>query len=405
MSRRRAALLTATAGMATAVAALPIALELRLSPPTRAIDDAWRKLPVEPRGDTRLGISFRPLQAEALGLDPLPTLERLLTYPFSLVRLAAYWNHVEPRPGVFETEPVDRLLEAAAGAGKQVVLAVGAVKNFGYPEFFVPQHRLAAPLPEGSLVSERSHPDLLAAAEEVVGRLVERYRDHPAIVAWQVEHEAVDPLGNEHSWRLAESFVRREVAAVRTSDPHRPVLLNGFLPTSQAVRLFQWWRTRGPGDSLDVAQRLADIVGIDYYPRHAFAALGGVTAYLDARRSPLRPRRLQGLLRWAARNDRRIWLAEGQAEPWEAVTVPPDPRQRAMTSCGPADVIRVYNDALGAARAAGVQLGAYLFWGAEYWVRRDEGGDLGYLGAFGRVLEEGANVKPFVYRRTSGEPF
>ncbi|MBO0746436.1 MAG: beta-galactosidase, partial [Candidatus Dormibacteraeota bacterium] len=364
--------------------------ELRLSPPTRASGEGWRDVPVEPRGRTRLGISFRPLQAEALGLEPLPTLERLLTYPFPLLRLAAYWNRVEPRPGVLETDELDRLLEAVAGAGKQVVLGLGPVKNFGYPEFFVPPHRLPVPLPEGTLVSERSHPALLAAAEEVLGRLVHRYRDHPSIVAWQVEHEAVDPLGNEHSWRLAESFVRREVAAVRAADPARPILLNGFLPTSQAVRLFQWWRTRDQGDSLDVAQRLADVVGIDYYPRHALIAIGPLTAYLDARRSPLRHRRLPDLLGWAARSGRPIWLAEGQAEPWEAITVPPDPRRGSMASCGPSDVIRVYNDSLEAARATGADLGAYLFWGAEYWVRRKQGGDPSYLEAFQRVLEESA---------------
>ncbi|MBO0703405.1 MAG: beta-galactosidase, partial [Candidatus Dormibacteraeota bacterium] len=324
----------------------------------------------------------------ALGLEPLPALEQLLGYPFALVRLAAYWNHVEPRAGVLVTDELDRLLDAVAGAGRQVVLALGPVKNFGYPEFFVPAHRLPAPLPEGSLISERSHPALLAAAEDVLRALVERYRGHDAVVAWQVEHEAVDPLGNEHSWRLAESFVRREVETVRAADPDRPVLLNGFLPTSQAVRAFQWWNTRDQGDSLDVAQRLADVVGIDYYPRHAVAALGPLTAYLDARRSLLRPRRLSKLLDWAARNQRRIWLTEGQAEPWEAITVPPDPEGRAMASCGPADLIRVYNEALRAARTARVQLGAYLFWGAEYWVRRAQGGDPSYLGAFARVLEE-----------------
>lgn len=391
---RGPAVAAAAAGTMAAAALLPFALELRLAAPSRPLDDTWRQMRVQPRGSTALGISFRPLQAEALGLEPMPTLERLLSYPYPLVRLAAYWDRVEPRPGVLATDPLDRMLEAAERAGKQVVLGLGAVKNFGYPEFFVPSHRLPVPLPEGSLVSRRSHPDLLAAAEELLHRLVDRYRGHSEIVAWQVEHEAVDPLGNEHSWRLAESFVQSEVAAVRAADPDRPILLNGFLPTSQAVRLFQWWRTRDQGDSLDVAQRLADVVGIDYYPRHAVAAVGPFTAYLDARQSPLRPRRLSDLLAWAAAGGRRIWLSEGQAEPWEAVTVPPDPGRRTMASCGPADLIRVYNDTLGAARAADADLGAYLFWGAEYWVLRAQSGDRSYLGAFERVLLESAGLTP-----------
>ena len=45
---------------------------------------------------------------------------------------------------------------------------------------------------------------------------------------------------------------------LRAADPSRPLMMNGFLPTSQLVRLTQWWRTRDQGDSLAVAQRLAD---------------------------------------------------------------------------------------------------------------------------------------------------
>ena len=56
----------------------------------------------------------------------------------------------------------------------------------------------------------------------------------------------------------------REVEAVRAADPTRPIMMNGFLPTSLAVQAQQWWRTRDQGDSLAVAQRLADMVGIDF---------------------------------------------------------------------------------------------------------------------------------------------
>ena len=87
----------------------------------------------------------------------------------------------------------------------------------------------------------------------------------------------MDPLGVEHSWRLEADFVKQEAEALRKADPTRPLMMNGFLPTSLAVRLTQWWRTRDQGDSLAVAQRLADMVGIDYYPRHALARVGEKT--------------------------------------------------------------------------------------------------------------------------------
>src|SRR6266705_1128789 len=120
--------------------------ELRLKRSARPLTDRWRQLPVAPRGTAQLGISFRPLQAAALGLDPAAALRTLLGYPFQLIRIGAYWNRLEPAPGSFRPDELDRQLDAAERAGKQVIVCVGPVKTFGYPEFFVPQHHLDPPL-------------------------------------------------------------------------------------------------------------------------------------------------------------------------------------------------------------------------------------------------------------------
>ena len=68
-------------------------------------------------------------------------------------------------------------------------------------------------------------------------------------------------------------------------------------------------------------------------------------------------------------------IAEGQAEPWEAVTTPPSPAGRAMYSCRPEDLIANYNrlPAAGAAAESRCRM-SYLFWGAEYWLLRDAPG-------------------------------
>jgi hypothetical protein len=354
---------------------------IRVARAARPLTDRWQQVPVEPRGRAQIGISFRPLQAEALGLDPMATLVTLLSYPFQLIRLGAYWNRIERGPGRLDAGELDRQVDAAEEAGKQIIVCVGPVKTFGYPEFFVPGHHLPRPLREGTLVEPADHPSLLEAATAFATRIVERYRGRRAIVTWQVEHDAVDPLGMEHSWRLSAAFVRREVEAVRAADPTRPVLMNGFLPTSAPVRMQQWWRTRDQGDSLAVAQRLADIVGVDFYPRHALAARGGRTAYLTGGIEALRRR--SGLLA----SGRRLIIDEGQAEPWEAVTTPPSPRDRAMYSCLPEHVIENYNQCMRWNQQRACALEAYLFWGAEYWLLRDRQGDPRYLQAFARVLE------------------
>lgn len=358
----------------------------RLARPAQPLTDRWRTLPVQPRGSTLLGFSFRPLQAQALGLDPDDTLATLLRYPVQLVRLAAYWNRIEPEPGAFEPGELDRQVAAAERAGKQIVICLGAVKSFGYPEFFVPAHQLPEPLPEGRLVRPASHQPLLTAATAFVTKLAHRYAGHASVLAWQVEHEAADPLGVEHSWRLAAEFAQAEVTAVRAADPSRPILMNGFLPTSLPVRAQQWWRTRDQGDSLAVAQRQADLAGLDFYPRHALASVGPLTLYLDGARNRAQRRHRARLRRWAHETGHRLLVAEGQAEPWETVTTPPSPRGSAMYSCLPEHVITNYNQCL----AEDSRLWAYLFWGAEYWIARHHHGDPSYLSAFDRVLTESA---------------
>lgn len=379
--QRAGLLLGCAAGIATAGFLSDFRLARDLPP-----SDAWRHTPVAPRGSTRLGISFRPIQAETMGLEPADALAALLAFPFELVRLGAYWSQIEPRAGSWEIGDLDHQVDAAQKAGKQIILGVGPIKNFGYPEFFIPTHQLTTPLPEGCIIDRVAHMSLFEAAIEFITRIVDRFRDCEAIVAWQVEHEAVDPLGFEHSWRLSAEFVEREVEAVRRLDPGRPILLNGFLPTSLAVATSQWWRTRDQGDSLALALRLADIVGVDFYPRHAVAEVGRRTLYLDGGQAPWQAWHRRRLFASKRLRGRRLIVAEGQSEPWETVTTPPATPQLHSYSCPPERIITNFNDCIEWAADAAATLDAYLFWGAEYWLLRDRAGDGAYLSAFTRVM-------------------
>jgi hypothetical protein len=362
---------------------LPVRLKQRAQPLT----DQWQRLPIEAANGTLVGLSFRPRQVEAFGLDARATLQTLLRYPIDLIRLGAYWNRIESHPGNFDTTELDWQIEAVERAGIPILLCIGPVKSFGYPEFFPPAHHLPQPLREHARVEPSAYPALLEAATSFIHRLVERYRDKTSIIAWQLEHEAVDPLGMEHSWRLDAGFVVAEARALRAADPGRPLMMNGYLPTSVPVGLPQWWRTHDQGDSLAVAQRPADIVGIDYYPRNALVGLGSRALYVDGSRSPYLERRLAELFAWAATPGHRLMVAEGQAEPWETSTLPPSPgRQTGAFSCLPEDVIQNYNRCLRWSRPD-VRLYAYLFWGAEYWVlRKERDQDPRYLQAFARIL-------------------
>ena len=371
---------------AASILTVPLASEVRLKQATQPLTDAWQHLPIEPRSSTLLGISFRSPHVAVLGLDARTTLQTLLTYPFQLIRLGAYWNRIEPEPGMFLTDELDWQIDAAERAGKQIMLCVGPLKTFSYPEFFVPAHHLKHPFPEHTLIKPYAYPSLLTAATEFITRLAERYKQRKSIVAWQLEHEAVDPLGVEHTWRLDVAFVEKEMEALRKADPTRPIMLNGFLPTSLPVRLSQWWRTRDQGDSLAVALRMADMVGIDYYPRHALMTIGAKTLYLDGSKSPWQQRRRKQVFAWTRTHGQKLLIAEGQAEPWETMTIPPNPYKQGMYSCLPEHVITNYNTCMRWSRQKD-SLYAYLFWGAEYWMLRKQCADSSYLQAFARILE------------------
>src|SRR5947207_3478196 len=97
--------------------ALPIALEVRLKQATQPLTDAWQHLPIEPRRSTLLGISFRSPQVDALGLDARTTLQTLLTYPFQLILLGAYWNRMKPEPGKFSPAELDWQIDTTVPPG------------------------------------------------------------------------------------------------------------------------------------------------------------------------------------------------------------------------------------------------------------------------------------------------
>jgi hypothetical protein len=80
-------------------------------------------------------------------------------------------------------------------------------------------------------------------------------------------------------------------------------------------------------------------------------------------------------------------ISEGQAEPWETVTTPPNPDKQGMYSCLPEHLVTNYNTCMRWSRSD-ASLYAYLFWGAEYWMLRQQSADSSYLQAFARILEQ-----------------
>jgi len=134
------------------------------------------------------------------GDDPKPeTLERdldlMAAAGFSVIRVGeSVWSTWEPDEGRFDLDWLEPVLDGAHARGIEVVI--------GTPTYAVPMW-LARRYPEvagESRTGERmgwgarqeadfTHPAFRFHAERILRLIVERYRDHPAVVGWQVDNE------------------------------------------------------------------------------------------------------------------------------------------------------------------------------------------------------------------------
>lgn len=359
-------------------------LGLVLATPIEPNTDDWMNVALPDPAPGKIGITFRPHQAQDFGLDSHETLRQLLTFPLQIVRLGCYWNESLIEENRINLDDVQWQIDLCQKAGAKAIVCVGAFKTFGYPEYFLPERFHPSTYRRGTLFSPEHQGDLVKAAAEFVAEVVERLKGQETILAWQLENEPGDPMIVANNWRLSRTLVEQELAALRQVDATTPVVINGYFAISPLIHFGKSVLTRDQGDAIQMGLDLADIVGIDDYPCVALAAFGKQCLYLDTTLLPAAQTRRQRLLAKIAERHKRAMIIEGQAEPWELSIVPPTPEQGSSHSCTPADMLRTYTYWADDLRSG--LLDAYLFWGAEYWIARDKQGDSRYLRAFARLF-------------------
>lgn len=284
--------------------------------------------PVYEPDELELGVTFSRKQAEELGLDWRQTYVSMFKdLGVRRVRLAAYWNEIEPAMGAYVWEDLDWQIAKAGEFGAEVILAVGG-RLPRWPECHYPEWT-------NELTEDEREGMVLSYIKEVVIR----YKDQGHISAWQVENEPfLSHFGD--CPKLDKNFLDDEIMLVRSLD-ERPVVV------TDSGELSIWYP----------AARRADIFGTTMY-RDTYSA--HLDRYIHYPITPAFFRFKKNIVRWFAHPDEWI-VVELQAEPWAPVPyheTTQAERDKTMN-------LQKFREMMDFARRTGFKT-LYL-WGVEWW--------------------------------------
>lgn len=125
-----------------------------------------------------IGATFVPNYARYFELDPKETLSAMITdLDIKRFRLVSYWKDIESTEGTYNFDELDWQFDMIEQAGGQISLAIG-LRQPRWPECHGPNWAMEKPMEEWSV-------DL----KDFMGAVIERYKDRPSLVQYQLENE------------------------------------------------------------------------------------------------------------------------------------------------------------------------------------------------------------------------
>lgn len=274
------------------------------------------------------GVTFAYPYMESFGIDWKEAYTSILDdLGVRDIRIPVYWPEVAPKDGVFVFENYDYQMDEAASRKARVILAVGR-KAPRWPEC----HEAVW---ANGMTAQEQQPKIL----EYITRVVEQYRSHPALEAWQVENEPFLSFGVCPP--LDVDFLDKEIALVHSLDPSHPVIV------TDSGELSVWAR----------AISRADIFGTTMY-RHIYKSSIGYYTY------PLPPsffRLKRALAEFFAGRKPPAVVIELQGEPWGPKIVYDMTVEEAYQSLSP----KRFQDMVIYAEHTGFD--TFYWWGVEWW--------------------------------------
>lgn len=237
------------------------------------------------------GASFNTFYATDLGLEWQEVYDAMLDdLGVRHLRLAAHWPMIEPVDRVYNFAELDYQVERAEEVGAEVILAVGR-RLPRWPECHIPRWAR-------DLTWEEQQAAIMRYTEKVV----ERYKDSPAVTHWQVENEPyLEVFAYEHCGEFDEAFFKSQIDHMRQLDDSRPLLV------TDSGNLGTWIKP----------YRLGDAFGTSVYVYFWNPDIGQFTTFLPAWFYRVKENALTLVY-----GQKETMLIELAAEPWLIEPIP-----------------------------------------------------------------------------------
>jgi hypothetical protein len=160
-----------------------------------------------------LGTTFIPDYARFFGLDPQETMQAAIDeLQIKRFRLVSYWDGIEKTQGSYDFSELDWQFQKAEAAGAVIDLSLG-LRQPRWPECHMPDWAEA----ETKAVW---YPQL----KQFMTAVVERYKNSPALISYQVENEFFMTIFGECK-DFDRSRLVDEYNLVKRLDPSRPLIV------------------------------------------------------------------------------------------------------------------------------------------------------------------------------------
>ena len=287
---------------------------------------SFQSLNLDLKTDFQAGVTYSRPYAEELELDPDQTLSAVLDdLQVRHFRIPAYWSLLQPTRSTWDWEWLDNDLNAIADRGGTVTLAIGH-KLPRWPECWTPAWAR-------HLQGAEQEQAVLAYLDAVT----DRYKDHPAVVAWQVENEANFPFGQCPT--IDKKFINKEINFIKAKNTGKPIV------TTDSGELTLWSLGKDVDD-----------LGVSVY-RVVISPLGVFHYWFIPPQFYLRKAQLIHILY----GTKKVYVSEFQMEPWVKSTIIKSPLQEQAKTFN----LQQMQDNIDYAKRMG--LDRIDFWGVEWW--------------------------------------